>query len=277
MPDAVPARCDAAFSPEQPWFVLSAARHYSLIASENPLVSHFYSFDVARPTSQPVVIPDGCVDILFDCDPDRPAASVCGSPLQFKHVELAQGHHYFGVRFAPGVIPDFPRVAAAELADQEFGLLEVIPGAGQAFEQIVQSRSFVQQTSLFNRYFTPHLSRTPAPLTARLIGEIRKSKGNVRINQLETLTGYTSRTIQRQFRQDTGMSPKAFSRFIRCQSALSTMQQPGCSSFLEQALDLGFSDQAHFQREFKTLVGHTPLDYQRQITREAYRERIRFN
>lgn len=29
------------FHPEQPWFVLNAAQHYSVIASENPAISHF--------------------------------------------------------------------------------------------------------------------------------------------------------------------------------------------------------------------------------------------
>lgn len=265
----------AAFFPEQPWFVFSAARHYSLITSESPAISHFYSFDVAQPQEQPLVIPDGCVDILFDCDATHPTARICGTPLQVRHLDLLPGHHYFGVRFAPGVVPAFPDLTAEELADHEFGFFDVTPEAHQVVEQIVQNPSFRQQATIFNQHFKPSLSRPPTALTQALIRTIRSNRGNVRIQQLEALTGYTSRTIQRQFRQDTGLSPKAFSRIIRCQSALTRINQPGPLSLSDQALELGFSDQPHFQREFRTLVGTTPLDYQRRISREAYGERIR--
>lgn len=47
-------------------------------------------------------------------------------------------------------------------------------------------------------------------------------------------------------------------------------------SFSELALDLGFSDQSHFLRDFKKLVSTTPCDYQRKIVQNAYSDRISF-
>lgn len=73
------------------------------------------------------------------------------------------------------------------------------------------------------------------------------------------------------------MSPKAFGRIMRCQAALHSLHQQGQVSFSDLALDLGFSDQSHFLREFKKLVSTTPLDYQRRTLFEAYRERIRYH
>lgn len=263
------------FCPEQPWFVFNAAPYYSLITPQNPAISHFYSFDAACTNEQLLVIPDGCVDILFDCDDASPAARICGSPFEVRQLELMPGHRYFGVRYAPGVMPDFPALAAEELAGQEFSFSDVTPGDHKVFEQIVQTSSFSQQVTIFNRHFMPRLSRNPSPLTKALIKLIRENKGNIRIQHLETLTGYTVRTMQRQFRLDTGFSPKAFSRIIRCQTALNRFNLSSMQPLAEQALELGFSDQPHFQREFRALVGATPLDYQRRISRETYMERIR--
>lgn len=267
----------SAFYPEQPWFIFNAAQHYSLIVSDNPAVSHFYSFDVSDAAPLTLAIPDGCVDILFDCDATQPTARVYGTPLKARSFELIHNHHYFGIRFAPGVMPFFPDLSAEELIGQEFGFLDVIPEALELFEKITKNQSFAQQVAIFNDGFLPYLSCNPSTLTTKLIGAIRMSKGNLQVNQLEELTGYTSRTIHRSFRQDTGMSPKAFSRIIRCQSALYSLNQRTEISFLDLALELGFSDQPHFQREFKKLVSTTPLDYQKRITREAYVERIRYN
>ncbi|PLR34734.1 AraC family transcriptional regulator [Chimaeribacter californicus] len=274
MPDALLTRRHAVIHPEQPWFVLSAARHYTVMGSENPAISHFYRFDRAPMAGMTLAIPDGCVDILFDCDATRPMARVCGTTLEARSAELKAGHHYFGVRFAPGVMPDFLDVMAEELTDREFGFLDVIPGARPAFEHIVENTLFSQQVALFNHYFTRRLTRKSSAVTSQSLRAIRGLRGNIRVEQLAALTGYTCRTLQRQFRQDTGLSPKAFSRIIRCQSALNCLHQPESPACSDLALDLGFSDQSHFLREFKKLVSTTPLDYQRRILHEAYRERL---
>jgi len=261
--------------PEQPWFVLSAAHQYSQMASSHPAIAHFYSFDVAHTASLTLAIPDGCVDIVFDCDATKPVARVCGTTLTARSAQLICDHRYFGVRFAPGVVPDFLDLMAEELTDREFNFLDVVPDARLVCEQILRHSQFSMQIELFNQYFTARLVRRTSTITGLVIQTILQQKGNVRIEQLEALTGYTCRTIQRQFRQDTGMSPKTFGRIMRCQAAVNTLHQQDTVSFSDLALDLGFSDQSHFLREFKKLVSTTPLDYQRRTQHESYHERIR--
>jgi len=262
--------------PEQPWFVLSAAHRYALMTADDPAISHFYSFVVSPQAALTLAIPDGCVDILFDCDASRPLARVCGTPLQARSAEMKPGHRYFGVRFAPGVIPDFLDLMAEELTDHEFSFLDVVPNARQAFEAIVQSPHFSRQVALFNQSFMPRLTRRCSSITSLILQTIFQQRGNLRVGALEAVTGFTCRTIQRQFRQDTGLTPKAFCRIIRCQSALNRLHAPHAVSFLDLAYDLGFSDQSHFLREFKTLVSTTPLEYQRRMAQEAYQARLHY-
>jgi AraC-like DNA-binding protein len=256
---------------------MNAARHYSLITSDNPAISHFYSFEVAQNASMTLAIPDGCVDIVFDCHAEHPQARVCGTTLEARGADMQHNHRYFGVRFAPGVIPDFLDVMAEEIPDREFSFLDVVPDARLAFEQIVQTHDFSRQIMLFNAYFTSRLMRKASAVTSLVIQTMRHLNGNIRIDQLESLTGYTCRTIQRQFRQDTGMSPKAFSRILRCQSAINTIHLRDELSFCDLAFDLGFSDQSHFLREFKKFVSTTPCDYQRLIKHEDYIHRLHFH
>lgn len=259
---------------EQPWFVLNSSR-YSVMPSEHPAISHFYAFDVAQSTNV-LAVPDGCVDIVFDCDATRPTVRICGTPLEAQRVELHQHHHYFGVRFSPGVIPGFINVLAADLTEQELDLLKVSGFAQRMFENIVQTPRLEEQMRLFNDYLAPRLMGRTSKLTAMVIQQALVHRGDLRIQQLEDLSGYTSRTIHRQFSQDTGMSPKIFCRIIRCQAALETLNTQHDVSFSELALDLGFSDQSHFLRDFKKLVSTTPCDYQRKIVQNAYSDRISF-
>ncbi|WP_064617311.1 AraC family transcriptional regulator [Pseudomonas sp. GR 6-02] len=259
---------------EQPWFVLNSSR-YSVMPSEHPAISHFYAFDVAQ-SANLLAVPDGCVDIVFDCDATRPSARICGTPLAAQAVELHQNHHYFGVRFSPGVIPGFINVLAEELTERELDLLEVSGFAQRIFENIVQAPLLGDQMRLFNDYLAPRLMGRTSALTAMVIQQALRHRGDIRIQQLEELSGYTSRTLHRQFSQDTGISPKTFCRIIRCQAALDTLNTQHDVSFSELALDLGFSDQSHFLRDFKKLVSTTPCDYQRKMVQNAYSDRINY-
>ncbi|WP_418138528.1 helix-turn-helix domain-containing protein [Marinomonas sp. RS-M-Aa-14] len=261
---------------KQPWFVLGAAQEFLLYHSDIPSISHFYSFEADPATEQVLAIPDGCVDILFDCDEQRPTAKVCGTTLEATNAEFIHNHRYFGVRFVPGVIPDFLKASAQELIEHQLNLLDIMPNADRVFEQIVSSSVFANQVGFFEKFYKNQLSRKLSILTKQTIHEVFIKKGNIQIQDLEASTGYCTRTLQRQFRADMGMSPKAFSRIIRCQSAVYDLNHNKGVTFSDLACDLGFSDQSHFLREFKKLVSATPLDYLNRVKHETYVGRLRY-
>lgn len=260
---------------KQPWMVLCAADKYSLTGSENPLISHFYSFR-PRSAEKVFVIPDGCIDILFDCDRHQPSAEVYGTPMKADNVSLKPGNRYFGVRFATGVIPERFRISAEELVQHHFLLEDVLPGSQSLVEQIVTQEYFEHQVSLFDRFFSSLEKRHFSSLTSFVVREIFERNGALQMHELETLTGYSLRSIQREFRADMGITPKAYSRIVRCQSAVYQINHRAKLTFSDLAIDLGFSDQPHFLREFKQLVSATPLSYQRKVRHQSYADRIHY-
>lgn len=265
------------FCLEQPWFVFNAAQEYSVHLSADPSISHFYSFQVDDREQVTLAIPDGCVDIIIDCDSDPPHARVCGSPLEFRSFNLTHRHRYFGVRFASGHVPRFAKLSPSELKGQEFDLADTINGAEELLEKIHLNQNFKERCQHFETYLNAKLPRRPAEITQKLLSVIKKCRGSLSMMKvLEDELSCTQRTIQRQFKKDTGMSPKEFGRILRYQSALVFLQTKTGSSFLDLALELGFSDQSHFQREFKTFVSTTPLDYIRRLKHEGYEGRINF-
>ncbi|WP_067014574.1 AraC family transcriptional regulator [Marinomonas spartinae] len=261
---------------KQPWLVMSAAKNFYLSRSDNPAISHYYSFEANGSNEQAFAIPDGCVDILFDCDSNQPTAEVFGTPMAAIDIELKSHHRYFGVRFAFGIVPDFLRVSAEELVEHHYQFIEVIPESNQVFESIVKQENFTDQVALFKQFYNGQETRQHSSLTAQVVKTISETRGSVRVEELEDLTGFSTRTIQRQFKADLGMSPKAFSRIIRCQSAVYNINHNDQVAFSELACDLGFSDQPHFLREFKKLVNTTPMVYQSRVKEQSYLDRIRY-
>jgi AraC-like DNA-binding protein len=261
---------------KQPWLVLSAAKTFSLVGSDNPFISHFYSFEANDSKQATFAIPDGCVDILFDCDNTQPIAEVYGTPLEAIDIRLHSKHRYFGVRFASGVMPDFLNISASELIAQKKSLLDLIPDVNQLVDEIVSNSSFSAQAALFKKFMSNKSTRKYSPLTSQVVQQICHQQGNIKIKELENLTGYSSRTLQRKFHDDMGLSPKTYSRIIRCQSAIYKINNGDKIAFSDLAYDLGFTDQSHFLRDFKRHISTTPLGYQTCVKDKSYLNKIEY-
>ena len=65
------------------------------------------------------------------------------------------------------------------------------------------------------------------------------------------------------FRAEVGLSPKAYARVRRLQAALRQLAA-GPISGARIAADVGYFDQAHFVREFRSFTAMTPTQYGRQ-------------
>ncbi|WP_413110218.1 helix-turn-helix domain-containing protein [Thaumasiovibrio sp. DFM-14] len=259
---------------KQPFFVLSSEQFLTHLSPDNPEISHFYSFKAGFSQETTIAIPDGCIDIVFDCDANSPTGQVCGTRLEAGAVAFEPGHRYFGFRFAPGIFPDFLAISAQDLIGHEFDLHDVTKDSEFLLEQVINSDNFSTQISAAKQFLKKKQRRKTSELTNQIITKIRQHKGNIQIQDLERFSGYTSRTLQRMFKNDIGLTPKGFSRAIRCQSAVYDINHCHDLTFSELAVDLGFSDQSHFLREFKKLVNVTPLEYQNRVKDNTYLERI---
>ena len=79
--------------------------------------------------------------------------------------------------------------------------------------------------------------------------------------ELSAESEYSVRHISRLYNEVYGIGAKDFIKMYRFQNVLAAIiadPERDNSSFIEGA---GYSDQAHFQREFRTFMGMTPKKY----------------
>lgn len=94
---------------------------------------------------------------------------------------------------------------------------------------------------------------------------LRIAHGQQRVDALVRASGYSHRQLNALFRRAVGLSPKAYLRVLRFQSVLqrshvlAAAQMP--IAWADLAQQSGFSDQAHFNREFRAMAGVTPEAY----------------
>lgn len=91
----------------------------------------------------------------------------------------------------------------------------------------------------------------------------RQSGGLVAVQQA---LGISERGLERRFRDHIGVSAKRYMRIVRFQRALQQLNGDTFSPLTDVALDLGYYDQAHFNRDFKAFAGMSPSAYREQQT-----------
>ncbi len=86
---------------------------------------------------------------------------------------------------------------------------------------------------------------------------IRGSGGQMRIESVARAAGLSLRSLQGRFRREVGLTPKEFSRLMRLQATLRTLDS-GDGTLTEMAVNHGFADQAHATRELRRVTGLAP-------------------
>jgi AraC-like DNA-binding protein len=103
-----------------------------------------------------------------------------------------------------------------------------------------------------------------APLLLRAWGRLYDTHGSLPLAELVAETGFCERQVERVFRDQIGLTPRAVARVMRLRYAL-RMLASGIR-FADVASSCGYFDQAHFNRDVKALTGRTPTGLQAAYT-----------
>ncbi|NTZ16755.1 AraC family transcriptional regulator [Paenibacillus sp. JMULE4] len=105
--------------------------------------------------------------------------------------------------------------------------------------------------------------RLPEPdpnvgLVNDIVSAIREDRTLIKVEDAVRQTGLHKRTLQRLFDRYVGVSPKWVIRRYRLHDAAERMEQGDPPDWLELSSELGYYDQSHFIRVFKSIVGTSP-------------------
>ncbi|MEJ7608231.1 MAG: helix-turn-helix domain-containing protein [Bryobacteraceae bacterium] len=82
-----------------------------------------------------------------------------------------------------------------------------------------------------------------------------------KVHDVAKESGYSHRRFIAIFREAVGLSPKVYCRVQRFQKALTGVAAKTGASWVDLAIAAGYSDQSHFNREFREFAGVTPREY----------------
>lgn len=264
--------------PSQPFFVLKADAFFQEIYLRQG-ISHFYTLSLKEDTNIRVV-PDGCIDLIFEYDGERMSAFAAGSALTWQERLWEGRKEYFGVRFMPGFHPAGITVVLKDLIDHKLPLEDVwMEKESKLLQRISEQQDFYQRIRIFLEEYTKLENKREKPfgkieLLMTVKHMVYDSDGLIKVSEMAEKTGYTERYINKVFIEQMGFSPKMFCKIIQFQRSLEFLNYGAPDKMTEAAVYLGFYDQAQFIKNFRTYAGITPKQYLKLIQNEKYKDKI---
>lgn len=170
-----------------------------------------------------------------------------------------------GASFRPGMAAAILGASLPELRDRHVSIEELWGYRGldlhERLASIRDPREVCRalEAELIARIHRPLLIH---PAVAHALRADRASLWPHRVSEIQQQSGYSPRHFIELFHSAVGLTPKHYYRVRRFSRALGQLAQATNDMKLaEVALAAGYSDQAHFSREFRELAGVAPSSY----------------
>jgi AraC-like DNA-binding protein len=212
------------------------------------------------------VVPNPCVNLVMEQD----RSGIYGVTNR-KYTKHLQGSGLvFGIKFLPGGFYPYWPTPLSELTDRSLMLSDVFgTAAAAAYEQAISATADtaarIRLTDSLLLAKLPDQDPNVAWIN-RIIDRIRDDRELSKVEQLCEMFDLNKRKLQRLFSQYVGVSPKWAIQLYRLQNAAEWLDQGLFKDWSSLALELGYYDQAHFIKDFKSIIGVTPDEYTSRAT-----------
>lgn len=235
------------------------------------------------------ILPDGCMDLLFEAQPNKVGAAdlrVIGTMTRVQRASLPARHLTFGVRFHPGMAPRALRLPpAAELLDVHL-TFENIAGAAAARRLREKLDDSPTPENFIATIESALGDPRPQDAADQALAWLTQNRGQVPIDEIASAAALSARQFRRICIQRTGLSPKHLARILRfrhaaekagraplalipmaneaarsgTRAASATLAAPA-PDWAQIALECGYYDQSHLINDFRAFAGSPPVQF----------------
>ena len=225
------------------------------------LIEHYWGvrWDLrGQPSRQQEVLSYPSVHMTFEANQSRFVGVV-----STRFIRVVEGRGWvFGVKFHPGAFYLLSRSPVSGFTDQTVPIQRVFGDESRELEQGIWSHPETEAQLKVTEDFLRRQRLKPDP-NARLCQEIthriQHSRDLISVEQVAAQFRLQKRHLQRLFQQYVGVSPKWVIQRFRLHEAAESLSKGADAAAL--ACDLGYFDQAHFSKDFKSIVGLSPSAY----------------
>jgi len=165
---------------------------------------------------------------------------------------------HFGVSFFPHALATFFNIEASELVNET---PDIDHFADKKLVIQLQNSSTEQKIVILSRFFEDKLLHAqPDHFIHQLIHSEDIQKQNT-LSFIHKKYAFSERQLQRKVKQHIGISLKKYQRLDKFEKALQLINSRKFDTFTTLAHRLNYFDQSHFNHDFITFSGTSPLMY----------------
>jgi AraC-like DNA-binding protein len=240
--------------------------------------------DALRGRRREHVIPTGRMHLVFrlcdaplhvfddERDPVGQAVStmvVGGARARFYVRDVSTPLCSVGALLRPGAAEILFGVHADELSGRHTALEDLWGrGAASMREELAELASPEERLDAFERMLVRRLP-TVRGLHPAVAHALQQFAATASVHDVVKQTGYSHRRFIELFSRTVGLTPKTYCRVLRFQHVLRA-GTGALASLIDVAMASGYSDQSHFNREFRELTGVTPSRYRQAAPRAPH-------
>jgi AraC-like DNA-binding protein len=209
---------------------------------------------------------DPCVHFAVETGESQPGSRLVGVWTRLWRRKLEGFGHVRGVKLRAGAVRAFVNVPAHTLANRIVPL-ESVFGREATGELERDLERHERDEDAFGAFSSWLRLRRLEPqdddirLAVELANLIASDPDITTVARLTERSGLGARALQRLFRGHVGASPKWVIRRHRLQEVALRLERGDTVSLARLAAELGYTDQAHLARDFKSAVGKSPSEF----------------
>lgn len=224
------------------------------------LVAAYWSITPVQDGTRDVrrILPDGCADLICELDRAEPRARWVGTMTRAVLVAVRPEQALFGIRFGPGGLYPLLGVPLSVCVDASVDLADLTAMHWRPpLERWHAAPDFAARCALADASLSAALPRLADDGLTTFLRDLGRSAALPTVATLARQSGFGVRSLQRRFLASVGVSPRQYLRYLRFERARK-MLETRVGPAVDVALAAGYSDQAHFVREFARFAGVTP-------------------
>jgi AraC-like DNA-binding protein len=221
------------------------------------------------------ILPDGIVEIVFHFNEPfityyddklkikQPKAFAISQMRKLIEIESNGLIGFISVRFYPWGAYHFFEKPIKDFLDKTIDLQKVWADDYQKILQELKVSDNFKRVEIIQNFLDKclHQYKKDTDDIDNAIKLIRETKGKYSIDTLCEKLNLNYKQLERQFLKTIGTTPKVFSKTTRFLNLCHHLKDYENLTMTQLAIDMGYFDQAHFNKDFKAFSGLTPREF----------------
>lgn len=213
------------------------------------------------------ILPDGCVDIIFDLDQETPTdpenmIRVSGMMTKYKKIVSKKNSETLGIRFKAGHFNAISNIPLSKIKNKAINASEIFPKLNYSIlEELVGKNNPFEKIQLINNFLITEINWSNTNLNSLELSvceSIRSSFKEINLAKIAQDHFISLRQLERRFKTVVGVTMKEYHSIIRFNKTIKSISKDPNSSLLSIAFDNGYFDHSHLTKEINRMSGLNP-------------------